>query len=56
MALSKTDINKEEMKSHHGTVCLITQAGQADRLLDLAYKREVNKNRLIKQPIDAWDI
>ena len=53
MALTKTDINKEQMKKEHGTVCLITQAGQADKLLDLAHRRFL---RLAKQPTDAWDI
>jgi hypothetical protein len=56
MALTKTDLNRKEMKSEHGTVCLITQAGRADELLDLAHRRIVNETRLVKQPLDAWDI
>ena len=52
MALSKTDKNEKIMKLSHGTTCLITQAGKADRLLDLSRIRKINK----KQPVDSWDI
>lgn len=57
MALTKT-VDKDEryMRENFGTVCLITEAGRADKLLELGHKRKVNKQRLVKQPLDAWDI
>jgi hypothetical protein len=42
------------MREAHGTACLITEVGKADRLLDLAHRRRVNIERLT--PIDSWDI
>jgi len=45
MALSKTDKNEKIMKSSHGTTCLITQAGKADRLLDLSRIRKIAEKR-----------
>jgi len=42
------------MREAHGTACLITEAGRADQLLDLAHKRRVNIQRMT--PLDAWDI
>jgi hypothetical protein len=42
------------MREAHGTACLITEVGKADRLLELAHKRRVNRERMI--PIDSWDI
>lgn len=56
MALSKTDLDKKIMKEEHGTVCLITQAGEADRLMELARVREINKRIYLKQPLDSWEI
>lgn len=44
------------MREQHGTVCLITEPGRADRLLELAHKRRVNQERFVRGPIDAWDI
>lgn len=56
MANSKVDKNTGLMQENFGTTCLITEAGRADRLLELAHKRRVNQERYLKQPIDAWDI
>jgi hypothetical protein len=44
------------MMSEHGTVCLVTEPGKADRLLELAHRRRVNRERYVHEPIDAWDI
>lgn len=44
------------MVKEHGTVCLVTEAGKADQLLDLAHKRRVNRERFVNSPIDSWDI
>lgn len=52
----QVDKDTEYMHRTHGTVCLISETGKADRLLDLAHKRRVNKDRYVKQPLDAWDI
>lgn len=48
------DKDTKYMSEAHGTACLITEVGKADRLLDLAHKRRVNRERLA--PLDAWDI
>jgi hypothetical protein len=56
MALSKTDTDKKIMKSENGTTCLITQAGEADRLMELARKREINRKKFLGQPMDSWEI
>jgi hypothetical protein len=52
----KVDKDSDYMKREYGTVCLITEAGKADRLLELAHKRRVNQERYARAPIDAWDI
>jgi hypothetical protein len=44
------------MKREYGTVCLITETGRADQLLELAHKRRVNQERYVHSPLDAWDI
>lgn len=44
------------MRTNYGTTCLITETGRADRLLDLAHKRRMNRLKFIDQPLDAWDI
>lgn len=44
------------MRKEHGTVCLITETGRADQLLELAHKRRVNQERYVHSPLDAWDI
>ena len=48
------DKDTKYMREAHGTACLITEVGKADRLLDLAHKRRVNRERLV--PLDSWDI
>lgn len=50
----KVDRDAEYMREMHGTACLITDTGKADRLLDLAHKRRVNRERMT--PLDSWDI
>jgi hypothetical protein len=56
MAFSQTDKKASLMLSDHGTVCLISQAGLSDRLLDLARKKIAKEKIYFKQPIDSWDI
>ena len=52
----KVDKDTNYMRKEHGTVCLITEPGRADRLLELAHKRRINRERYVHGPIDAWDI
>lgn len=52
----KVDKDVSHMRNEHGTVCLITETGKADRLLELAHKRRINQERYARTPIDAWDI
>lgn len=44
------------MRETFGTVCLITETGESDRILDLVKKRTINKRRFFEPPMDAWDI
>lgn len=44
------------MFKQYGTVCLVTETGRTDQLLELAHRRRVNKERYVHGPIDAWDI
>lgn len=44
------------MYREHGTVCLVTETGRSDRLLDLAHQRLINHACYVNSPIDAWDI
>lgn len=52
----QVDKDTSYMRTNYGTTCLITETGQADRLLDLAHKRRMNRLKFIDQPLDAWDI
>lgn len=52
----RVDKDESYMREVFGTVCLITETGRADRLLDLGHKRRVNKERFVDAPLDAWDI
>lgn len=52
----QVDKDTNHMRVVYGTSCLITEAGRADKLLDLAHKRRMNREKFINQPIDAWDI
>ena len=54
--IKRVDKDESFMRREHGTVCLITEPGRADRLLELAHKRRVNQERFVRGPIDAWDI
>lgn len=54
--IKQVDKDETFMRREHGTVCLITETGRADRLLELSHKRRVNQFRLIHSPIDSWDI
>lgn len=54
--IKQVDKDEAFMQREHGTMCLITEPGQADRLLELAHKRRVNRERYAHGPIDAWDI
>jgi hypothetical protein len=56
MALTKTELNPESMRSDHGTVCLISQAGVADKLLELSRKKIIREKVFINQPRDDWEI
>jgi hypothetical protein len=55
---TSNQVDKDEsfMRREHGTVCLITEPGRADQLLELVHKRRVNRERFVRGPIDAWDI
>lgn len=44
------------MKETFGTTCLITETGETDQILNLFSKRQINKQRFVESPIDAWDI
>lgn len=52
----QVDKDTSYMRANYGTTCLITETGRADRLLDLAHKRRMNRLKFIDQPLDAWDI
>lgn len=52
----QVDKDPSYMREKHGTVCLITEPGRADQLLELAHKRRINQERFSYGPIDAWDI
>jgi hypothetical protein len=56
MAVSKTEKEITLMKSSHGTICLISQAGVSDYLLNLSKKRKNGEKIYSKQPIDSWSI
>lgn len=53
---NKVDKDTSYMRNEHGTVCLITETGRADQLLELAHRRRVNRERYVRGPIDAWEI
>lgn len=53
---NKVDKDTNYMRKEHGTVCLITETGRADRLLELSHKRRMNRERYVHSPLDAWDI
>jgi hypothetical protein len=55
MELKQVDKNKEIMYRENGTVCLITETGVTDKLLDRARKIMNNKRLLIESP-DSWNI
>lgn len=52
----QVDKDKTYMRETHGTTCLITEAGEADRILDLARRRSLVKRKFIEPPTDSWDI
>ncbi len=54
--IKQVDKDETFMRKEHGTVCLITEPGRADRLMALAHKRRVNRECFVHAPIDAWDI
>jgi tRNA1(Val) A37 N6-methylase TrmN6 len=54
--IKQVDKDTRYMLREHGTVCLITEPGRADRLLELAHKRRVNQACYLHSPIDSWDI
>lgn len=54
--IKQVDKDKGYMRETFGTVCLITETGEADRILDLAKKRSISKRRFPELPMDAWDI
>lgn len=54
--IKRVDKDPGYMREQHGTVCLITEPGQADRLMALAHRRRVNQERFVRGPLDAWDI
>lgn len=54
--IKRVDKDETFMRREHGTVCLITEPGKTDRLLELAHKRRVNREKFVRGPVDAWDI
>ena len=52
----QVDKDPSYMKKEYGTVCLITESGRADRLLELAHRRRLNQEKYVHSPIDSWDI
>jgi hypothetical protein len=54
--IKQVDKDESFMRREHGTTCLVTEPGRADRLLALAHKRRVNRDRYVHSPLDAWDI
>lgn len=54
--IKQVDKDTRYMYREHGTVCLVTEPGRADHLLELAHQRRVNRERYVRGPIDAWDI
>lgn len=54
--IKQVDKDTGYMYREYGTVCLVTEPGRADRLLELAHQRLVNRERYVHSPIDAWDI
>lgn len=54
--IKQVDKDTEHMYREHGTVCLVTEPGRTDRLLDLAHQRRVKQERYVRSPLDAWDI
>ena len=54
--IKQVDKDTGHMYREHGTVCLVTETGRSDRLLDLAHQRLINHACYVNSPIDAWDI
>lgn len=54
--IKQVDKSVKYMKEVYGTTCLITEAGVADKLLELGHKRRINKERLVDRPMDSWEI
>jgi hypothetical protein len=54
--IKQVDKDTGYMYREYGTVCLVTERGRADHLLELAHQRRVNQERYVREPIDAWDI
>ena len=52
----QVDKDKNYMRETFGTTCLISEVGEADRILDLAHKQVIVKKRFPEPPMDAWDI
>lgn len=54
--IKQVDKDRDYMRETFGTVCLITETGESDRILNLVKKRTINKRRFFEPPMDAWDI
>lgn len=50
------DKDPKHMQNQYGTVCLITEPGRADRLMEVSRKRKLAEKVLLKGPVDSWDI
>lgn len=50
------DKDLKHMQNQYGTVCLITEPGRADRLMEISRKRKLAEKVLLKGPVDSWDI
>jgi hypothetical protein len=54
--IKQVDKDTRYMYREHGTVCLVTEPGRTDHLLELAHQRRVKREQSVRGPIDAWDI
>lgn len=54
--IKQVDKDTGHMYREHGTVCLATEPGRADHLLELSRQRRINRERYVHSPLDSWDI
>ena len=54
--IKQVDKDTGYMYREYGTVCLVTETGRSDRLLELSRQRRINRERYFHSPLDSWDI